>query len=86
MSEHTTEPWDYDREWDTPAVYSEGIHDVIGEGVVNAADARRIVACVNACAGHSTEDLENGTVEMQQLDRIIAKLEQMPASRGASQE
>jgi hypothetical protein len=24
----------------------------------------RIVACVNACAGYSTEDLNNGTIEL----------------------
>lgn len=37
----------------------------------NESNARRIVACVNACAGISTEDLESGNV-------IIVRREPIP--------
>lgn len=57
MSEHTKEPWEH-----------EGTLVFIGRTVggfdlrdcpAPEANARRIVACVNACAGMTTEEIEN---------------------------
>lgn len=68
MSNHTPEPWRVGRPGavvsDTPvpgmggsdAVEYYGGH-LIGESIIEA-NARRIVACVNFCAGVSTENLE----------------------------
>ncbi len=43
------------------------------------ADARRIVACVNACADWSTEDLENGAViEVERIGPLVA-IDEPPA-------
>ena len=71
--EHTPEPWQYDREWDTPTVWSGkpedgNVRDVIGEGVVNIPDARRIVACVNKLAGWSIKDLENTEIKVAKVN------------------
>ncbi len=64
---HTPEPWEWgDVEIDCPTddFYSEAIKAGPAEvpSLSNPeraeADARRIVACVNACAGIPTEDLE----------------------------
>lgn len=69
MSKHTPEPWRVGRPGtvvsDTPvpgmggsdAVEYYGGH-LIGESITEA-NARRIVACVNFCAGISTENLED---------------------------
>lgn len=63
---HTPEPWYFkecaDNDCDCGCVVTdENIHDnehiVIPLGYVRFTDARRIVACVNACAGISTEEL-----------------------------
>lgn len=56
MSAHTKEPW-------TSDLVAEMIYGANGQTIVyemnsNEADARRIVACVNACAGISNEQLE----------------------------
>ena len=68
MSNHTPEPWRVGRDGsvvsDTPvpgmggsdAVEYYGGH-LIGESIIEA-NARRIAACVNACAGISTDRLE----------------------------
>ena len=70
-SEHTPEPWKVFKSADGTkllgvgsAETAEGITDYRGgiwasedEGLANA---RRIVACVNACAGIKTRDLEKG--------------------------
>ena len=63
---YTPEPW-YFRECTKDdcecgcVVTDENIHDnehiVIPVGYVKFVDAKRIVACVNACAGISTEEL-----------------------------
>lgn len=66
MSEtkHSQEPWGYhehgDTSWEVVQRYESG-HWVIGWGMPEA-DARRIVACVNACKGLSTEALESGAL------------------------
>lgn len=59
MNQHTPEPW-FVYEFNN-VVYSrdkDGISKSITRAFSSAADARRIVACVNACAGISTETLE----------------------------
>jgi len=80
MSDHTPEPWrlyppgacvpHYDvRERivsDCPS--GRSVSDPISE-----ADARRIVACVNACAGIPTEALEAGAVR-EALDLLVRLL------------
>ena len=70
MSNHTPEPWRVGRDGsvvsDTPvpgmggsdAVEYYGGH-LIGESIIEA-NARRIVACVNACAGMRNDELEGG--------------------------
>lgn len=71
MSEHTKEPWSIFTPDDFVAgkLPTLGINGANGEAVVwyadipdsgiyNDDDARRIVACVNACAGIPTDDLE----------------------------
>lgn len=68
MSQHTPEPWSYangDGHYDGAVVIIGGrmtprsplahIRDICGDA---EADARRIVACVNACKHYRTEDLE----------------------------
>lgn len=45
-----------------------------GNNDVNRLYARRIVACVNACAGYSTEDLEQATLDKLHRHEIIADL------------
>lgn len=62
--QHTTEPWIAGDDEDSD-YYLVGPHD--GDGIVyqpvvklhSEANARRIVACVNACAGIPTENLES---------------------------
>jgi len=61
MSNHTPEPWS--KNAISPTVYDgNGIAILRCEGrtliAENEANARRIAACVNACAGVSTEKLE----------------------------
>ena len=70
MSNHTPEPWRVGRAGsvvsDTPvpgmggsdAVEYYGGH-LIGESIIEA-NARRIAACVNACAGMRNDELEGG--------------------------
>lgn len=96
---HTDEPWHlgtgflaiYDQYGWGVAGVTEHPHQVSGERVANA---RRIVACVNACRGLSTDELEKhglvsavGTelIELEkQRDQLLAALEQIaryPATR-----
>lgn len=65
MSEHTPEPWI--AKTDCPGeccwmIYRDGeddsVFDAINSPEMREADARRIVACVNACAGIDTSELE----------------------------
>ena len=69
MSGHTKEPWDWSEHKFNSAPFEGtldaecGIYPPLGEsGPVAIAsgkeNARRIVACVNACAGIPTDDLE----------------------------
>ena len=95
MSEHTKEPWILvDTEDDTIEITTEkrnGLIIPIAEvstgfdgqiGIEQEANPRRIVACVNACEGISTEQLEcpGGNVAkvagslMKQRDELLAAL------------
>lgn len=66
MSEHTKEPWTYGHVGDDFWIgdNSDGLNNLarvywdMGEIPEGRANARRIVACVNACSGIKTEDLE----------------------------
>ncbi len=68
MSEHTKEPWDWYETSDKEHVVirsatEQWLVDIGGDWPEPArSNARRIVACVNACAGLSTEALESGTL------------------------
>lgn len=97
MSNHTPEPWRVGRPFtvvsDTPvpemggsdAVEYYGGH-LIGESIIEA-NARRIVACVNACQGLSTDELEqHGLVSAvgyelieltKQRDELLTALEEI---------
>lgn len=59
MAEHTKEPWEAEL-YKTihPNTKMYWINKNTSIGTENSADARRIVACVNACAGISTELLK----------------------------
>ena len=67
MSEHTKEPWSYRKtgqHWNNESLINIEINygdheECIADTVYTEADARRIIACVNACAGLDTELLEN---------------------------
>lgn len=77
MSEtHTPEPWRYENDGESVLLYADG--EYVGEADCRHADietdeinARRIVACVNACQGVSTEVLEtdhiNQALELLEL-------------------
>lgn len=78
MSGHSPEPWVvrfstvvYSKSGTTVAHVAVRGH---GEALVSdeevKANARRIVACVNACAGMSTEDLESGSCHPVIWDKL----------------
>lgn len=64
MSEHTAEPWKLTRKNPALSVGLRGetphldIGRIFTGSIEGVANARRIVACVNACAGLPTEELE----------------------------
>ena len=70
MSEHTIEPWFYTGSdiWNlVPDNNGEATQDLIANASEN--DARRIVACVNACAGIETETIES--VDSEKINSLI---------------
>lgn len=78
-SKHTAEPWQYHR--GQLFVNEHEGQLVIGECNTNfpelsVANARRIVACVNSCAGISTENLEDNLPVKELADRYNAVLKQ----------
>lgn len=100
MSEHTIEPWRVAEEsFDNDGIHESVIRGLDGRAAIavtlefgpnnpgmREANARRIVACVNACAGITTEVLEqmpNGPASLlpmyarleQQRDKLWAALE-----------
>jgi hypothetical protein len=92
MKKHTPEPWEWAIEdgFRTVRVDGYGTITVVKGGAgltcINAemgdANAARIVACVNACAGISNEALESGVVA-----ELVAVLEEIlsydPGATGA---
>ena len=76
MSKHTQEPWSFDK-YENIIAKSEqlllvGISTPIGTGLwreEGKANARRIVACVNALAGLTTEQIEDGAFAKMRDDR-----------------
>lgn len=61
MNQHTPEPWVIDGQCAAAAESDQvnsGYYTAICKGPDGEANSRRIVACVNACEGISTEDLE----------------------------
>lgn len=86
--EHTKEPWEWsEHQFNAPPFegtldHECGIYPPDGEiGPVAIAsgknDARRIVACVNACAGVTTEELEQGGF----VTGLVERLEDAPRWR-----
>ncbi len=67
MTDHSPEPWKYFGE-DARGHYSifaDNGWAVLGNrSVPSGDDLRRIVACVNACAGHLTEELEDRGINL----------------------
>lgn len=69
-TDHTPEPWLYHRynhndfsiEKDEAGLVANIADLKDNSPLVNEANARRIVACVNYCAGISTEELESGNL------------------------
>lgn len=61
---HTPGPWRIVPEGFHSTLVSEGQPE-IGQ-IIHEANARRIVACVNACEGINTKDLELGYVSIRQ--------------------
>jgi len=59
MSEHFPEPW-HIKEYQVCAADERTVCIVLGPEPYDAEAARRIVVCVNACAGITTEILETG--------------------------
>lgn len=53
---HTPGPWSILR--GSIVAYTPGLYGLINDGDANEEDLRRIVACVNACKGLSTDELE----------------------------
>ena len=101
MSNHTPEPWSLLEAGDSikhqvpvssdrTSILTIATEGAIAFGAVYSADdARRIVACVNACAGLPTEQLEvsplggvlNGVAGLiAQRDELLAALEIIAAS------
>lgn len=61
MSEHTSEPWESKEVALDYRLYGAGGELIGYEAAQTSADARRIVACVNACEGIDTDWLEEVT-------------------------
>lgn len=85
---HTTEPWHFCEPTETlHALRAETGRVVADVGysdtdAQNRMNARRIVACVNACAGVTTEELERGGF----VSGLIERLEEKERQRDALQE
>ena len=85
MSNHTKEQWSWQAESESVAYLVESDDATIiarlsgGDGTNNfsraAANARRIVACVNACEGISTEMLESMQISPSMLLSMYSRLE-----------
>jgi hypothetical protein len=77
MSKHTKEPWGVTKCFcSKPECNNYTLDQASAGGWLNEANARRIVACVNACARVSTDDLEDvqgnfGAAYVDARDRAI---------------
>lgn len=88
MSQHTKEPWHTGAHKDL-IVYDKDGHAIASAMVFHyehqsseaTANARRIVACVNACAGYSTEALEDAKGVAEASNRLQRKLAGLEAQR-----
>lgn len=94
MIEHTREPWRVGKcsasmgvvvsDEPVPEINGSDAVDYYGGHLVaesvTPANARRIVACVNACAGISTEELERGVIKesMDMVDRLSRESTALP--------
>ncbi|MGL4754509.1 MAG: hypothetical protein ACRCXB_19215 [Aeromonadaceae bacterium] len=104
MSKHTPEPWRVGRVGtvvsDTPVPLMRGSDAIeyygghlIGESITEA-NARRIVVCVNVCAGMRNDELDGGLLIgvmqgkidrlKQQRDELLAALEAVTGGLEAS--
>lgn len=85
---HTNEPWLIHHNQPTFLRANGGRKhigntDSMGEKETNEANARRIVACVNACAGISTENLEKNRPMVwlaQQYNEMIRQRDELFAA------
>jgi hypothetical protein len=60
---HTKEPWEVIAVDDMYEIHSKTAGQEVVWSIDSIANAQRIVACVNACEGITTEALEKGFVE-----------------------
>jgi hypothetical protein len=65
MSKHTKEPWSFGEDNDGWYVEKDGMQIAFG---LSESDAGRIVACVNACAGISTDLLSKAALLPEHID------------------
>jgi len=96
MSEHTKEPWKAElHKTIHPNTKMYWLNENTSIGTENAADARRIVACVNVCAGLREDELAHGVVPAnnfilmrEQRDELLAEIkaarDSLLESEGAS--
>lgn len=72
MTKHSPEPWRIGADAGFQLIQilsAEGFQTCVGEQSCGIDDARRIVACVNACRGIPTEMLERSVLEQICLNR-----------------
>lgn len=84
MSEHTKEPWSHFNSGRTNAIYDGDRREIVAwmgfdrsdrSKSEHRANARRIVACVNACTGIPTKELEKtGTIAVECRDEVQEEL------------
>ena len=104
MSEHTKEPWQYTHNnFEISSIYADGklvaqcpVDEKVTEETefalvnIKEANARRIVACVNACAGWSTLFLESvvtiGSTLQKKSDETVLALHKAEQQRDQLQE
>lgn len=76
---HTAEPWhvgEMCRGW----IEVKARLSTVAQRITSEADARRIVACVNVCAGIPTASIEAGIINLG-MDTINALAQQLPPRR-----
>lgn len=81
---HTKEPWAMEQTEKVESNLDVFIRDSHGDGIAwayNEANARRIVACVNACVGFSTEHLEKSYDGVSMDLRFVTDLQASCISR-----